>query len=260
MAFAVPGRQPVRRGDVELAVDQFVDQMQRQGCVDRIVARLLLLVIARGGQPRPFRALEIGRERHVADRVAVIDEDRRQVVLVEQLLLVVADDDQRVEFGAAHALPQMLDRRLRFVMARGKALRRQFRQGSRVGAGQQFLIGRGVALLVEKVADPVAVDKARPVLGRGIQHRGVRGGDPEDDFGHPVPPAMSRGHALLAAKRYRLAREPVNRRADCCKSPPIAPSSPLSRHDCAPITRRMRSERGSAGPGTPCESRLSGRE
>ena len=88
------------------------------------------------------------------------------MILVEQLLLVVANDDQRVELGAAHALFQMLDRRLRFVVARGKALRRQLRQRSRVGAREQLLIGRGRALLVEKIADPVAIDKARPVLGR----------------------------------------------------------------------------------------------
>ena len=55
-------------------------------------------------------------------RVAVIDKDRRQVILVEQLLLVVAEDDQRVEFGAAHALLQALDRRLCLVVARSEAL------------------------------------------------------------------------------------------------------------------------------------------
>ena len=193
VAFAVPGPKPVRRGDVELAVDQLADQVQRQGCLDRIIARLLLLVIARGREPRPFRALEIGRERHVADGVAVIDEDRRQVILVEQLLLVVADDDQRVELGAAHTLLQPLDRRLRLVVTCEEAFRRQFRQRSRVGAGQQLLVGGGVALLVEKLAHPVAIDKARPVLGRGIEHRRVRRGDPKDDLGHdgnpPVLPA-----------------------------------------------------------------------
>src|SRR5215472_17238969 len=94
VAFAVPGRQSVRGGDVELAVDQFADQMPRQRPVDRIIARLLLLVITRSGEPRPFRALETGRERHVADRVTIIDEDRRQVILMEQLLLVIAYDDQ----------------------------------------------------------------------------------------------------------------------------------------------------------------------
>src|SRR6516225_1449682 len=162
--------------------------MERQVRLDRIVPGYLFFVIARGGQPRPFRALEIGREWHVADGVAVIDENRRQVILVEQLLLVVAEDDQRVEFGATRTLLQPFDRRLGLVVARGKALRRQFRQRSRVGAAQQFLVGGGIALLVEKFAHPVAIDKARPVLGRGVEHRRVRRGDPEDDPGHPVFP------------------------------------------------------------------------
>src|SRR6516164_3640862 len=117
--------------------------MERQVRLDRIVPGYLFFVIARGDQPRPFRALEIGREWHVADGVAVIDENRRQVILVEQLLLVVAEDDQRVEFGATRTLLQPFDRRLGLVVARGKALRRQFRQRSRGGAAQQFLVVAG---------------------------------------------------------------------------------------------------------------------
>ncbi len=173
---------------MELAVDQLADQVQCQGRLDPIIARLLLLVIPRGCKPRPFRALEIGRERHVADGVAVIDENRGQVVFVEQLVLIVADNDQCVELGAAHTLLQPLDRRLGLVVTCEEALRGQFRQRSRVGAAQQFLVGGGIALLVEKFAHPVAIDKARPVLGRGVEHRRVRRGDPEDDPGHPVSP------------------------------------------------------------------------
>ena len=106
VALALALGQGVRGDQVELAVDQRGDQVQRQAALDRVVARLLLLVIARGRPPRPVGARK-AVERHVADRLAVIDDEARHVVVVIELLLVVADDDQRVELGAPHRIAQM---------------------------------------------------------------------------------------------------------------------------------------------------------
>ena len=82
--------------------------------------------------------------------------------------MIVADDDQCVELGAAHGIPEMGDPGLRLGVTGGEPLRRQFGRDMRLRAMQQLFIGRRLPLLVEEVANPVAVDEARPILGRSV--------------------------------------------------------------------------------------------
>ena len=98
--------------------------------------------------------------------------------------MVVADDDQRVELGPPYRLPQTGDARLRLGVTRREPLGRQLGRDVRLRPGQQLVVGRRPALLVEKVANPVAIDKPRPILRRGVEHRSMRRADPEDELGH----------------------------------------------------------------------------
>jgi hypothetical protein len=82
--------------------------------------------------------------------------------------VIVADDDKCVELGAAHGIPETGDTGLRLGVTGGEPLRRQFGRNMRLHPMQQLFICRWLPLLVEEVANRIAVDEARPVLGRGI--------------------------------------------------------------------------------------------
>ncbi len=179
MAFALAVGQRVRRDRVELAIDEGSGQVQRQAALDRVGARLRFLVVARRRPPRPIGARK-AVERDVADRLAAIDYEARQVVVLVDFLVIVADDDQCVELGAPHRIPEMGDPGLRLGVTGGEPLRRQFGRDMRLRPMQQFFVCRRLSLLVEEVANRIAVDEARPILGRGVQHRGVRRADPEN--------------------------------------------------------------------------------
>ena len=98
--------------------------------------------------------------------------------------MIVADDDQCVELGAPHGIPEMGDPGLRLGMAGGEPLRCQFGCDMRLRSIQQLFVCRRLPLFVEEVANRVAIDEARPILGRGVEHRRVRRADPEDELGH----------------------------------------------------------------------------
>src|SRR5580704_4563979 len=81
MAFALSVGQSVRGDRVELAIDEGSGQVQRQAALDWIGARLRFFVVPRRRPPRPIRARKTV-ERHVAERVAAIDHEARQVVVL----------------------------------------------------------------------------------------------------------------------------------------------------------------------------------
>src|SRR5215471_7392496 len=160
MTLALAFTQPVGSDRVEVLVDQRVYQMERQIRRDRIVPRCLFFVVARGGSSRPIGSRK-SVERQIADRLAVIDDERRHVVVVIEFLVVIADNDQSIELGTPQYLPEVSDPGLRFGMARGEPLRRQLDGDVRLGAPQKILVARRLPLFVEKIADPVTIDKPR---------------------------------------------------------------------------------------------------
>src|ERR1700730_8152761 len=167
MAFTPSVGQSVRRDRVELAIDEGSGQVQRQAALDRIGARLRFLVVARCRPPRPIGARK-AVERHVADRLAAIDHEARQGVVLVDFLVIVADDHKCVELGAAHGIPEMGDPGLSLGVTRREPLRRQFGRNMRLRPMQQLFICRWLPLFVEEVANRITVDEARPVLGRSI--------------------------------------------------------------------------------------------
>ena len=123
VAFAFTFGRSARGGDVELAVDEFIDQMPRQAGIDGVVARRFLFIPTRRRPPSPIRVRN-RLHRHVGDGFAVIDEDAGHVVVMIKLVLVVADDDQRVELCLAQKIPEPRHRALDRLMPRPHALRR----------------------------------------------------------------------------------------------------------------------------------------
>jgi hypothetical protein len=122
--------------------------------------------------------------RHVANAVAVIDQQARQVVLEEQFLLVVADDDQRIEPGAIDRLADLFDALLRFAIALQQPRRGDLIEHGGVGTLRQFLEARGLARFVQELAIAIALDIALPIALFAIQHGRMRTAQPQHNLCH----------------------------------------------------------------------------
>src|SRR5665647_1545825 len=145
--------------------------MQSEGGVDRIIARLLGVILGTRGTPELRRVL-VHVQRVVGDLVSPVNQDRRHIVIEELLVLIVADDDQRIEFGVDE-----FARQLRDIL--GAARRTLFQNlgfdlllDRRIGLFQQFAISAGLAVLVDQLAAR-GVDRGvlGIVLGRTVQQR-----------------------------------------------------------------------------------------
>ncbi len=102
-----------------------------------------------------------------------------------QLVLVVTDDDQGVEPRILETGAEPAERRLRRFVPRRHPLGGDLAGDRRRGARELRLVGGRVAVGIEQVAaPPVALDEARPILGRRVEHRRMRGGSTENQPGH----------------------------------------------------------------------------
>ena len=227
--LALARRQRVGRRHVELRLDQGRDQMVGKPGMDRIVPRLALLVVARGGALHPVgppRSVDAGAGaasrpvRHVGDRLAAIDQHARHVVVVIDLLVVVADHDHRVEASANQPVAQPIDRRHRLAVTPCVLVRRDLRQHRGRRGRQQVVVGRRPPVGVKMRAMAIELLEQRPFLGRHVEHRRVRRAGAEDDAGHDLPPGLRCAEAGASApcpSHYAAARRG--------SAPPSAPCS-----------------------------------
>ena len=149
MALALLVGERAHDGEIEAVVLQRRDQVARKAGMAGIVGLLHLLLVRQAS----------------ADRVAVIDADRRHVVVVEQLLLVVAHHDQRVQLRRRDVIAQPRHRRHRLAMSPRQMLGRDPLQRVRRCTREQFLITALVAVEVDKLASLIATEEtALPVL------------------------------------------------------------------------------------------------
>ncbi len=136
-------------GKIEPILLQRRDQMARQWGIAWVV-RLHDLLLVR--QPP-------------ADAVAIVDADRRHVVMLEQLLLIVADNDQRIQPRRRNIVAQPRHRRHRLAMPPCQLLGRYPFQRIRRRASQQRREVAGIAVEVDKLPRLVAGEEAGlPVL------------------------------------------------------------------------------------------------
>ena len=153
----------------------------------RIVARafvleesLPVLDIPFGKAPAIFLVLLVA----VADRLAVIDRERRPAVLLVALVLVIADHDQRIDIGAGKRLRHVLDAGARDVLACHQVLRRHHVGELGIGLLEQIAVSDGAAFLVAVLDVAVGLDEALQRFIGSKQHGRVGRTEPEHDFSH----------------------------------------------------------------------------
>src|SRR5579875_2715586 len=146
-------------------------------------AWLALLVIAGGGPPRPVRAGK-ARQGPVRDPFAIIDKKCRHMIVIIEFLVIIADDDQDVRPAGGEKGGKSGQRALRRGVTRREPVRDERVGDRRIGPREPLFEAHRPPFGVEQRPHPVALDETRPIRGRGVQHRRVRGGDSEDDVGH----------------------------------------------------------------------------
>ncbi len=130
---------------------------------------------------RPAEPLGVGAA-GIADALAVIDADRRHVLVLEKLVLIVADDDENVELRRGDLGLEAFHRVLHSVETSGDRLGGDQLRNIGGCAGEDVGIGARPALAVVVLHAKVALTKStEPVLQLGGEHDAVggteRGGD-----------------------------------------------------------------------------------